>query len=528
MSKILLSNKYLDLLQPYALKHGSSLSHRQIRECQAVKYGNVTYQLYPVHNNAFENAEFIETKYFTLNLLNSKLVKGHYSLIRDPKLTLSVLEPRKKDGCKKQIKETVAESAKQRNCVVAMNGGFFNTRNGKCLGNVISDGRKVQDSGGIQNVQFGIMKNGSIFTGYLSEEEISIEANNFYQLISGVVWLLRNNDTYIDESLQAECPDTQETGSFQQFIRVISARTAVGHDKDGRVILLHIDGKTGIEGVDLWELALIMQHFGAINAINTDGGGSATYVVNGEVVNYPSDYCGDTALNCPRAVSTILCAHEPDCPNDCGPRAICYLGSCKCQNPWSGNDCSILPCHLYNCSSQGACTEDGCKCNWACPTNFWGPDCVIPCKCANQAQCSAENGDCDCLPGYVGELCDKICPVGFFGKNCSERCTCPDLCTCNHINGSCDVLANEGQTIQCFAKFANLKQDGVFNSQLINRTLIIIAITTSILAAGSVLCLITVFCSKYKMCICCSKSAVPSYHKPFADSSDSSDDENQL
>lgn len=41
--------------------------------------------------------------------------------------------------------------------------------------------------------------------------------------------------------------------------------------------------------VNLLELAQIMKDHGAVNAINLDGGGSATFAVNGTVVNYPSD-----------------------------------------------------------------------------------------------------------------------------------------------------------------------------------------------------------------------------------------------
>ena len=41
--------------------------------------------------------------------------------------------------------------------------------------------------------------------------------------------------------------------------------------------------------VNLEELAQILKEHGAINAINLDGGGSATFVVNDTVINYPSD-----------------------------------------------------------------------------------------------------------------------------------------------------------------------------------------------------------------------------------------------
>lgn len=51
-------------------------------------------------------------------------------------------------------------------------------------------------------------------TRYLSQEEILDQSNPFVQLISGVVWLLRNGQVYINQSLQVECDKTQETGWY--------------------------------------------------------------------------------------------------------------------------------------------------------------------------------------------------------------------------------------------------------------------------------------------------------------------------
>lgn len=47
---------------------------------------------------------------------------------------------------------------------------------------------------------------------YLSEEEVLNTENPFVQLLSGVVWLVRNGSIYINESQAAECEETQETG----------------------------------------------------------------------------------------------------------------------------------------------------------------------------------------------------------------------------------------------------------------------------------------------------------------------------
>jgi N-acetylglucosamine-1-phosphodiester alpha-N-acetylglucosaminidase len=41
--------------------------------------------------------------------------------------------------------------------------------------------------------------------------------------------------------------------------------------------------------MNLYDFGKLLQSYGLVNAINLDGGGSATFVENGTVVNYPSD-----------------------------------------------------------------------------------------------------------------------------------------------------------------------------------------------------------------------------------------------
>jgi hypothetical protein len=68
-------------------------------------------------------------------------------------------------------------------------------------------------------------------------------------------------------------------------------RTAIGWTSNGRVLLVVIDGRQPrwSVGASLGELARIMRDLGAVQAMNLDGGGSSTMVVEGEVVNRPSD-----------------------------------------------------------------------------------------------------------------------------------------------------------------------------------------------------------------------------------------------
>lgn len=67
-------------------------------------------------------------------------------------------------------------------------------------------------------------------------------------------------------------------------------RTAIGLKQDGTVLVLVVDGRsTNSKGLTLQELATYFLRLGARDAVNLDGGGSSVMVINGEIVNKPSD-----------------------------------------------------------------------------------------------------------------------------------------------------------------------------------------------------------------------------------------------
>lgn len=75
-------------------------------------------------------------------------------------------------------------------------------------------------------------------------------------------------------------------------------RTAIATTADGRILLVTADGrKPGVSvGLTLAELTDILLSFGAVDAANLDGGGSTTMVVQGKIVNSPSDRTGERAV----------------------------------------------------------------------------------------------------------------------------------------------------------------------------------------------------------------------------------------
>ncbi|TRY86791.1 hypothetical protein DNTS_022597 [Danionella cerebrum] len=438
-----------DLLLPYAESHGPSHSHRHVRDCQPFTHGNITHETQAASNRS--NSQVFESKVFISDITDKsgahRWVNGHITEVFEPLSSVSILEPGGSGGCEHHKRELVEVTARAGRCLVAQNGGFFDTRTGQCLGNVISGGKLVKNSGGIQNAQFGIRKDGSLVFGYLSEEDVLDEENPFVQLVSGVVWLLRKGEIYISESLQAECDGTQETGKLQYFVDVISARTAVGHDADGKLVLFHVDGQTGVRGMDLWQVAKFLQKQNVINAINLDGGGSATYVLNGSLASSPSDHCQSPMWRCPRPVSTVLCVHERLCkPEDCSGHGHCTEGQCVCQQGWSEPDCANLTCQGA-CGEHGICTDNGCVCDagWmgsncsqACVRGSYGDGCNQICVCSNGGWCDPVHGRCTCPAGFHGDSCEHECPLGFFGLNCKQPCKCQNMCPCDAVTGSCN------------------------------------------------------------------------------------------
>ncbi len=70
-------------------------------------------------------------------------------------------------------------------------------------------------------------------------------------------------------------------------------RTAMGYTRDGKLIILAVEGRTTVsKGVDLLQLAKIMLELGCVEAINLDGGGSSCLLVNGKETITPSDKNG--------------------------------------------------------------------------------------------------------------------------------------------------------------------------------------------------------------------------------------------
>lgn len=86
---------------------------------------------------------------------------------------------------------------------------------------------------------------------------------------------------------------------IRTFASDLHPRTAIAALGDGRVLLLTADGRRAPErvGLTLDDLAALLIELGAREAINLDGGGSTAMVIEGKMVNFPTDATGERPVS---------------------------------------------------------------------------------------------------------------------------------------------------------------------------------------------------------------------------------------
>ncbi len=128
--------------------------------------------------------------------------------------------------------------------------------------------------------EYGEVKGPTLFINSRKEASFGTSYRKINNALSGMSWLVQDKQPV---------PDLNDTRT--------APRTAIGLDGPGtRLILIVVDGRQPFysEGATVQELAELMILYGGDNAINLDGGGSSTMVIDwpGEglkVVNSPID-----------------------------------------------------------------------------------------------------------------------------------------------------------------------------------------------------------------------------------------------
>ena len=108
-------------------------------------------------------------------------------------------------------------------------------------------------------------------------------------IVGGVPQLIK--DGKIDVTWEKE-------KSTKAFAETRHPRTAVSKLKDGKFLMITVDGRSESSGgIGLNDLAALLLELGATDAMNLDGGGSTTMFLDGKVVNHPSDKEGERKVS---------------------------------------------------------------------------------------------------------------------------------------------------------------------------------------------------------------------------------------
>jgi exopolysaccharide biosynthesis protein len=102
----------------------------------------------------------------------------------------------------------------------------------------------------------------------------------------------------LDAGVNVAAESAVREGTISRNAEARHPRSAVGISRDGRTLwLLTVDGRsTSSVGMTVTELATTLASLGAWDALNFDGGGSTALVIDGRVVNVPSDPTGERAV----------------------------------------------------------------------------------------------------------------------------------------------------------------------------------------------------------------------------------------
>lgn len=174
-----------------------------------------------------------------------------------------------------QILTTIA---KNNDAIVAINGGGYNWSNWYPSGLIVKNGKTIYAESSGKYVSAAINKDGVLMAGAFSASDVK-NKNIKHALSFGPALITNGKPVTII--------GTGGSG--------LNPRTVIAQRKDGIILFLVVNGYgqnlswKGRGGVYLNDLLIILQRYGAYNAVNMDGGSSTTMVINGKLINSPCD-----------------------------------------------------------------------------------------------------------------------------------------------------------------------------------------------------------------------------------------------
>jgi exopolysaccharide biosynthesis protein len=177
--------------------------------------------------------------------------------------------------------------AQNKEAVAAINGGFFNRKEGGGVSYFEMGDSVIHRPGDAGGIVDSIINGAILLT---KNKILEIEAANttrYYEESGEETFVIFTGPLLISDSKLQRLPDIG-------FTHKRHPRTCVGITKDS-ILFVTIDGRAEqADGMSLYELQKYMKDLGCIDAINLDGGGSTTmWTKEKGIVNNPSDKSGE-------------------------------------------------------------------------------------------------------------------------------------------------------------------------------------------------------------------------------------------
>ena len=181
----------------------------------------------------------------------------------------------------------VSRQAEAAGALAAVNGGFFNIKDGGSV-TYIRTGGHIGDADTAKKWSRNANMTGALLIK--TDNELLIEKampNSWYDSHNEYEDVLVTGPLLVSDGELAVLPETS-------FVITRHPRTAIGIKSRKKAVLITVDGRASeAAGMTLTELACLMMHLRCRSAVNLDGGGSTTMWISGKpfngVVNMPSD-----------------------------------------------------------------------------------------------------------------------------------------------------------------------------------------------------------------------------------------------
>ena len=249
-------------------------SENHIKKILVEKGFDISYEVSICDNNQMPVLDFMSARKKSENDLI------HVALIKD-------FKKNQKNGLLPEICfddkiHKLSETAETKKAAFAINGGYFAIMKEKVysVGAVMGDFKKYPDFIKHEDYPyFCIFDDGS--AGIYKSSELKKFSRQEYAKIK----------SYIQTKPLLVCNGraSETLKKYRAAVTSKNPRSAIGKLKDGKIICVVVEGRQeDADGMSQVELAEFLESLGVDRAVNLDGGGSATIVLNNTLMNKPS------------------------------------------------------------------------------------------------------------------------------------------------------------------------------------------------------------------------------------------------